>query len=422
MKRFIKNNLILILMMGISLVLAIFLLILAALQHSEMKDYIQQTEQMRGEIQSLINEKPAAVEGNMQLLQKDQQLYEAKTRELSSYFVSPYRRALESFATALGEKDCDAFVKKFQDFWSKNKNNPAGKSFILDDFKNKNQYTGKWKNALQSFLHFAQPNAVEPLGTQSDAFLLAQMGVPRDMDGDGNQALARIRSVQNELDRIYRQNKVILNNAAEGFGFSRSTPPAFAEIVPTLKALEVAGDLGRRVASAKVDALETFQLLSLTPRNIGQFQSYCFAVGVRGDIAGIRSLVKILNEAFRQNRIYIVQSVVFLRNSNQAAAIFTGAGETAEKSRVAAMPSPSEAVRMDDPNSSRDQAKIAAAARAKAEAEREAQMEAERKKAEAALPYNKRSSYGVPLIGADNKIRAKFLIEYIMPTTNDIAK
>ena len=76
MNRFVKNNLVLIIVLGISLVVTIGLLVWTTMQYLQMWQYITQTENLREEIANLIKKTPAPVEGNIPLIETDKKLYE----------------------------------------------------------------------------------------------------------------------------------------------------------------------------------------------------------------------------------------------------------------------------------------------------------------------------------------------------------
>ena len=71
MNRFVKQNLLLITVMGISGVVILALLVYSAIVYFQMSQCISETESLREQIRKLINQRPAPVEGNKPLLQKE---------------------------------------------------------------------------------------------------------------------------------------------------------------------------------------------------------------------------------------------------------------------------------------------------------------------------------------------------------------
>ena len=71
MKRIIKNNLVLIVVLGLSLIATIGLLVWTAMEYIQMSRYIAQTEQLRSDIANLIKKTPAPVDGNVPLIETD---------------------------------------------------------------------------------------------------------------------------------------------------------------------------------------------------------------------------------------------------------------------------------------------------------------------------------------------------------------
>ena len=89
MNRFVKNNLVLIIVLGISLVVTIGLLVWTTMQYLQMWQYITQTENLREEIANLIKKTPAPVEGNIPLIETDKKLYERVAEQIRKPFGHP---------------------------------------------------------------------------------------------------------------------------------------------------------------------------------------------------------------------------------------------------------------------------------------------------------------------------------------------
>ena len=75
MKRFVKNNLVLIVVLSLSFIAAVVLLVWTALEHSEMSRYAAQLTKLRSDIKVLIDKTPAPVKENIPLIEVDQKSY-----------------------------------------------------------------------------------------------------------------------------------------------------------------------------------------------------------------------------------------------------------------------------------------------------------------------------------------------------------
>ena len=124
MKRIIKNNLVLIVVLGICLVVTIGLLVWTAMEYIQMSNYIAQTGQLRSDIATLIKKTPAPVEGNIPLIKTDTTLYAGAADKLRRRFGHPFLPALEQFISVLRQNDGEriSLAKFKEDFlveWNK---------------------------------------------------------------------------------------------------------------------------------------------------------------------------------------------------------------------------------------------------------------------------------------------------------------
>ena len=101
MNRFVKQNLLLIIVMSISSVVILALLVYSAIVYVQMSNCIEETDNLRKRITSLINNTPAPVEGNKPLIRQDIELYSTLNRNLSVNFGRPYQVAADRFIEVL---------------------------------------------------------------------------------------------------------------------------------------------------------------------------------------------------------------------------------------------------------------------------------------------------------------------------------
>ena len=101
MNRFIKKNMFLVGVLGISALGVLVLLVLSIWQYIVMSAYIRNTEDMKSDIDKLQRQKPPADERNIPLVQEDIAGYDKAMVRLKNYFGHPLYPALQKFAAKL---------------------------------------------------------------------------------------------------------------------------------------------------------------------------------------------------------------------------------------------------------------------------------------------------------------------------------
>ena len=102
MNRFVKDNMVLFIVMGGTIIGAIVLLAFAVLGHAQMFRSHSEAEELRSQILQLIKQSPAPVAGNVAPMQEDIQFFKEKTAELLPHFGQIKGAALDAFVKELG--------------------------------------------------------------------------------------------------------------------------------------------------------------------------------------------------------------------------------------------------------------------------------------------------------------------------------
>ncbi len=101
LKRFVKKNLFLVGVLGISALVVILLLVLSVIQYTEMGEYINKTNEMREKNEKLMRARIPAVQENIDRLQQDTKGYNAVTEKMKVHFGQSLYKALQVFCAAL---------------------------------------------------------------------------------------------------------------------------------------------------------------------------------------------------------------------------------------------------------------------------------------------------------------------------------
>lgn len=471
MNRFVKDNMVLFIVMGGTIIGAIVLLAFAVLGHAQMFRYHSEAEELRSQILQLIKQSPAPVAGNVEPMQKDIQFFKDKTAELLPHFGQIKGAALDAFVKVLGV-DKEKFLETFRAAWEgdEDRKSPGGRYRFYERFSqglsgehnwaaelklSPSECAERWQKAVAAFREEYQKLTVEKIteSNQND-ILLAVLGAPRNFEGrpelcmqefivpmaqrmqelcatppltpeeQARAAEKKKKDADHAEDEEESQTRVELLGDAGAFGFDLKKDPRPEDIVDIVKNGEVIGDLVRRIAMSKVGSINSFIIRNkYAGEKIGRYVVYHYTFSVTGDIARIRGLVKMLNDAAKEKRMYIVRSI-FLYAEDGAASVMqarreealrqrdelegTGTAESnsnnpgmpdmGNRRRQVAMPmDPGMPGMMEDPAGQKVQVKTPE------------QILAEEK----AKPYDKRSGYGRMLFGGSPNCEAVFDVEYV---------
>ena len=107
MNRFVKNNLVLFIVLGVSVVVALALLVWTAIRYTQMTRYINETDKLRKQIGELIAKTPAPVDENKPRISADIDLYSKTAAGLQKRFGHPLDPAVGSGGRCFHQGDED---------------------------------------------------------------------------------------------------------------------------------------------------------------------------------------------------------------------------------------------------------------------------------------------------------------------------
>lgn len=432
MKRIIKNNMVLIVVLGASLVVTIGLLVWTAMEYIQMSNYIAQTARLRSDIATLIKKTPAPVEGNVPLIKTDTTLYAGAAEQLRRKFGHPFLPALEQFISVLRQKDGERitlakFREDFMAAWSKG-DRIAQK---YSDYKSFQRGFRNWPEAMQAFRGAMEKATVEPITDNNiDEVFLTALGIPRQFDSRPENLQRFMAEYRRRLLEI-TQGKVLFETPeAANFSFPvtvsaaapvrdpRSTAPNPADEYPMIaQHWEILSDIVKRASESGIHSFISFRKRAVQPEKVGGFDVFHYSIELTGTMESIRKFVSLLDQAFQENRVYVVRSIFLYQDDEGAKKLLTpneilpvlmpGIPDTGEfpgqprRRRGAVQPE------------SRPAGDSATELAAREAAARKAKEEEEK-----SLPYNLRTGYGEILIGKSNLCRAIIDVEYIMESGN----
>ncbi len=455
MNRFVRDNLLLIIVLSVSVAAVCVLLVFAMMEYVRMADRIASIEKLRGEISKLVKQDPAPVEGNKPRIEQDIKLYRKASGKLRKMFRKPLESAGEAFISTLRpvnpEKDDkgnlvsltkEKFVTAFNEMWNKSgERNYAQKNFAFRTFRRR---FANWNGAMDRFIQVARKHTTEPLGPDdrenSEELMLSSLGIPRRMQDNPEKLERFMRNFQSGLVRM--MSKVKFDNSVAWFGFNpdpnaiRSTFPNPAEQYPQVaRAWDIIGDVMKRLVAAKVEGFEGIffrsaldnnkdgMLRGIAGEDVGSFRVFRFRLAVSGSLDSIRELVRLLDTAYKEKRFYIIRSIALYALHDGGNELFLKAEESAdEEFGRGDNPPPKKEPRRAPVRGRRGRRGGPAVEEKKAPTQAEllakAQAEAERRRREkersSKFKYYERIGYGVVLIGASSPCRALIDFDYIV--------
>lgn len=432
MKRIIKNNLVLIVVLGVCLVITIGLLVWTAMEYIQMSNYIAQTGQLRSDIAKLIRKVPAPVEGNIPLIKTDTTLYAGAADKLRRQFGHPFLPALEQFISILRQTDGEriSLAKFREDFmaeWSKGDRTAQKYS----DYKSFQRRFRNWPEAMQAFRSAVEKVTTEPVNDNSiDEVFLSSLGVPRQFDARPDNLQRFMAEYRRRLLEITRDKVFFETPEAANFSFTIAGTGAatgagqtayLAENYPMIaQHWEILGDIVKRATDSGINSFVSFRKRAIVPEKVGGFDVFHYSIEITGTMASIRKFVNLLDQAFQENRVYVVRSIFLYQDDDGARKLLTpnailpvllpgmagGAGD---------LSNPEFGRRRRRPTFRPEGDASAADLAAREETARRAKAAAEEEKM---LPYHRRSGYGEKLIGKSDLCRAIIDVEYIMESGN----
>ncbi len=420
MNKFVKKNMMLLIVSGITLIVALILAYMAVREHSAMQDYIRETDTLKNQIKDLIKQKPAPVEGNLDRIKNDTQKYKNKFKEIRVLFGMPLYPAMSKFAKDMGS-NFEEFQAKFATFWESNKASGVTRDQVYRMFKNSYNNPEKWDKAILDFTVEAQKCTSELIDENNvDEILLSGLGLERNLSGSKVKCDAFMRGIRWKLLDLYtadKDKKIEFGPTASSFSFDSKSLPDKEAIPFIVKCWTAVDDLAKRIAGSGITYLESFEKESLAGRVVGNYTFYRFTIIVRGDLNSIRKLIDILYKAYSERRIYIVRGISLAKVNDDAERLIMEAERTLYAGKI----------NLDEnPELKPAQSPADGPPDAQKQKEKEQRLQEQKKKDKADedpeknIPYYQRSTYGKVIIGTDKQCSAVIDLDYVVYTALDL--
>lgn len=445
MNRFVKNNLVLFIVLGVSVVVALALLVWTAIRYTQMTRYINETDKLRKQIGELIAKTPAPVDENKPRISADIDLYSKTAAGLQKRFGHPLDPAVDAFIKELKltEKEAKAedapkeitlawLKEKFHEGWDRiDANNSAQQGVFYKQFQRRFR---NWPEALQEFRKLAENATTEPITEFNiDEVFLGALGIPRTMQSRPENLTKFISDFRYKLLDMLA-GKVAVGPNASLFSFEENTVYQPEEYPLVVRNWDIIGDLAQKISKSGVKELTAFRKRTLAGEESGGYQLHHFSFEVIGSISNIRKLVKDIDNAFASNRVYLVRSVSLYALNDPAEALFSQENtlpqdfidslmeQEARKSAAAAAMTTTTPAQQPQVRGRRGRRQSVVPMEMPTRTEltseelqvRRAQVVKEFEEAEKKKKYYERFGYGDTLIGGSDECRAVIDVDYIM--------
>lgn len=325
-KRFLKYNKSLVAVIGVTLLVVLFLLVIAILKYLEMIAANNEVNKMRdtiNELQDPQRNKVAVIAGNLDRLKEDYKVYDVKNAVIRPYFGNPYGKALDAMAKKLGWKNGDEIAKRFYDFYA------AANEHLYDRYKRfqmihntadpKNGITrGMWDRAMAEFVKEAQKVSFEKivLNDNADDIFLQAIGMPREMAIRAAQDLLKKMDIR--FNTFVLDKNVDIGQYAADFALSVPTLNTPDKIAESMMNMEIMGDMiSRLVKYVPADrnkrylkSIDVVKYNGCSEYNEDRrIKVYKYQIKFTGTMEALRKVIGEYNRAIADSRVYVLRNL-----------------------------------------------------------------------------------------------------------------
>ena len=269
MNRFVRNNLLLIVVIACSCVAAVVLFVFSLIRYVGMTGCMKEIEEISRKVKTLGTKNPSPHNDNRKPLEENAKIYNRVADDLAVYFTPELKKIAENFVRELVETNppkedgkivpltVERFRDSYNEMWSR------GKSYVDKQFN----YQGfrdltfrNWHATVKKYLPIAQKYTLEPLNEDTlPEMLFSYIGIPRSMGEQAENMVRFMKNYQNALVNAMTGIKFnTMGSRVDWFGFPPD-PTALdvlkyfnnpAEHYPRVAAVwDIYGDVIKRMVS-----------------------------------------------------------------------------------------------------------------------------------------------------------------------------
>ena len=389
-----KKNILLVVVLSITLMLAGGLIFYVVKATGKMKKSSASVEELRKKINELNEQTPAPVRKNLERIANDHVMIAKKVKEIQPIFGTPYKVALERFAKEL-EKTPAQLKKEWKKIFRTEIKKGGHRSLIFVKYLS-NYDSAKMADALKAFRE-ADKDSLEVINeTNINGCIMEALGLSRKMDEIScrkhiqDMQIATVRHMQ-KLKNPNDPNEVpftFKDATAEKLSFEKfdDAMPRPDEVPFIFKHWRMIEDVFKRIKISGITSIESIKKVNLLKGKTvaKKYLVFTYTINIKGSQNSMRAFLNSLMDAHKDNKIYIIRSIS-LEVNDEASPILGGKAD-----------------------------QKAVNARARGVRRRRPGLEVEEEVVEEKLEVN------IPVIGVSNTVTAEITFDYIIFIGNEI--
>ena len=364
MKEFFIKNRFLVIITVLTLIISLALVFFIYQTDMQRNSAIQDLENLKRKIQRLNYSRPSPTEENIKLINKDLEHVKLQTATLEEYFGQIYNNALNAFINKLESEEKIKTLQKnsIKKSVTANKSAEAAKKTNLDnkvvskrievDPIVKEQFLNSWKNfieeqkktdealettevlnnfrkfkkynedkfneAKKAFLDEYNKNTLEKVNDINiDDYILAALGFPLDFTRISCKKF--VEDIKKAIEIKLKANKILSNTDNLVLFDEFTTIPNDDQIPYIIKYCRLYEDLFTRLADSKIEVLSLYKKLNgLRGTKKGDYLIYQYEIQFIASLNSARNFINSLQNAFQDNRIYIIKDISMNNISSKA--------------------------------------------------------------------------------------------------------
>ncbi len=338
-------------------------------------------------IKTLVEEKPAPLQANLNAINLDVEQVQKKVLEIHQVFGKPYRSAIGAFADSL-QVNADDLYPKWKLTYEKEKNAETSDEQVFKKFIG--EYDDlKVDTAISAFKTNIEKRTVEDFSqeniNQLIQVLMEGLGLPRTMSPEACKAYMSRMNIG--LNNLLKSQDVgvglpmIVPEKTEIFNVYGDRLPTPEHVGFILRHYNLIEDIAYRLKETGIKGISFLEKISLEGTEGEGYLTLSYKMEIVSPMASIRDLINSFQNAYKDNRIYIIRDITFLKKAVDEIPTLT-----------ITIPDPQAPQTVKSPESEKGKKK------------------------------KKDDSYGVPVIGDSTDVRAEIKIDYVIYIKDEIRR
>ncbi|MFA6566708.1 MAG: hypothetical protein WCS96_00705 [Victivallales bacterium] len=308
----VKKNIVLFVVLGVAFLVSVVFVFFVFQVSMKMKTHREALLVQRDKIKKLIEEKPAPLRGNLDAINLDVGQFQMKVQEIHQIFGRPYRSAIQAFAAVLEVSEYTLY-SKWRSAYEKEKRTGTAEQIFL---KFTGEYDGqKIDSAISAFKTTIEKRTLEDLNNNAvvDQLIMEGLGLPRKMSAEACKTY--MSNMDLSLNNLLGAKDVGLgrlitvsekNSIFNIYGDNMPLPEHIGLIPKHYSMLE---DLVYRMKATGIKGINSLAKVNLEGTESRGFLRLSYKMQIVGSMDSIRDLINNFQDAYKDNRIYIVRDL-----------------------------------------------------------------------------------------------------------------